>query len=283
MFRSLFRRKSKPSQTKPEQDSQDVESQEEPAGEIGAESNEPAQMPPQGDPAAGDDPDPDPEADADADAEEDPDDDDGVEAEDEQAAFVDEAEAAPGAEQPIEAAAPVTVAAVPEPAEPAGVQIPTPVPVAQDEPEPDAEPPGVEEAVADSVIPAEEEDGSASVVVATEDATPIPADEPKPKRGFFRRLVDGLSKTRATLTRQVTSLLSIGRAIDEELLEELEEVLIQADVGISTTMSPARDSVAIRSSHRRGIWERYKRMANRSPGLSGGAPPASPELQDRNP
>ncbi|MEO2003960.1 MAG: hypothetical protein ABGY41_07650 [Candidatus Poribacteria bacterium] len=91
MFRSLFRRKSKPSQTKPEQDSQDVESQEEPAGEIGAESNEPAQMPPQGDPAAGDDPDPDP----DADAEEDPDDDDGVEAEDEQAAFVDEAEAAP--------------------------------------------------------------------------------------------------------------------------------------------------------------------------------------------
>jgi fused signal recognition particle receptor len=225
MFRSLFRRKSKPSQTKPEKDSQDVESQEEPADEIGAEGDEPAQMPPQGDPAAGDDPDP---------AEDE--DEDGVEPEDEQAAFVDEADAAPGAEQPIEAAAPVTVAAVPEPAEPAGVQVPTPVPVAQDEPGPDAEPPGVEEAVADSVIPAVEEDGPASVVVATEDATPIPADEPKPKRGFFRRLVDGLSKTRATLTRQVTSLLSIGRAIDEELLEELEEVLIQADVGISTTM-----------------------------------------------
>lgn len=54
--------------------------------------------------------------------------------------------------------------------------------------------------------------------------------------GFFQRLKEGLAKTRQSLTSQLTGLLRLGRAIDESLYEELEELLIEADVGVETTM-----------------------------------------------
>ncbi|TWI64838.1 signal recognition particle-docking protein FtsY [Desulfobotulus alkaliphilus] len=54
--------------------------------------------------------------------------------------------------------------------------------------------------------------------------------------GFFRRLKMGLSKTRALLTTDVDDLL-LGRKIDENLLEELEEKLITSDLGVETSMS----------------------------------------------
>ena len=53
--------------------------------------------------------------------------------------------------------------------------------------------------------------------------------------GFFDRLKQGLAKTRETLTKKIDTLI-FGRAdIDDELLDELEETLILADVGIPTT------------------------------------------------
>ncbi|MAF12426.1 signal recognition particle-docking protein FtsY [Candidatus Poribacteria bacterium] len=91
--------------------------------------------------------------------------------------------------------------------------------------------PGAEDIVPDAAD--SEEAPAADLPAVTSEGMPLESPE---KRGFLRRLMDGLSKTRATLTRQVSALLSIGRAIDEDLLEELEEVLIQADVGIATTM-----------------------------------------------
>lgn len=57
----------------------------------------------------------------------------------------------------------------------------------------------------------------------------------KEKVGFFQRLKDGLTKTRKGFIDKVESLFT-GRAIDDEFFEELEEILIQADVGVSTTM-----------------------------------------------
>jgi fused signal recognition particle receptor len=48
---------------------------------------------------------------------------------------------------------------------------------------------------------------------------------------FFERLKDGLAKTRKGFTEKVESLFT-GRKIDEESLEELEEILITADVGM---------------------------------------------------
>ena len=53
--------------------------------------------------------------------------------------------------------------------------------------------------------------------------------------GFFERLKAGLEKTRERLTNRIEKLV-IGYAdIDENFLEELEDTLIMADVGIDTT------------------------------------------------
>ncbi len=56
------------------------------------------------------------------------------------------------------------------------------------------------------------------------------------KEGFFKRLKSGLSKTRKGITEKVDEVLSQYRKIDEELFEDLEEVLIMADIGVETTM-----------------------------------------------
>lgn len=53
---------------------------------------------------------------------------------------------------------------------------------------------------------------------------------------WFARLKAGLSKTRNNILGQISGLLRVGRTIDEELLEEIEEILIQADVGVNTTL-----------------------------------------------
>ncbi len=53
--------------------------------------------------------------------------------------------------------------------------------------------------------------------------------------GFFGRLKNGLSKTRQSFSRQIESAFS-GGGIDEEALEQIEEALITADVGVDTSM-----------------------------------------------
>jgi fused signal recognition particle receptor len=49
--------------------------------------------------------------------------------------------------------------------------------------------------------------------------------------GFFDRLKEGLSKTKKGLMEKVDSIFVPGRAVDEETLEELEELLVLSDVG----------------------------------------------------
>merc|ERR1711964_876974 len=44
------------------------------------------------------------------------------------------------------------------------------------------------------------------------------------------------SKTKKNLVSQIQELLRVSRKIDEDLMEEIEEILIQADVGVNTTM-----------------------------------------------
>ncbi len=57
------------------------------------------------------------------------------------------------------------------------------------------------------------------------------------KESWFNRLKSSLAKTRNQFVSQLSSLLRVGRKIDEELMEEIEEILIQADVGIETTLT----------------------------------------------
>ena len=50
------------------------------------------------------------------------------------------------------------------------------------------------------------------------------------------KIKGGLSKTRSVFTSKVKALFTIGRRIDAEFLEELEEAMIAADMGVETTM-----------------------------------------------
>jgi fused signal recognition particle receptor len=53
--------------------------------------------------------------------------------------------------------------------------------------------------------------------------------------GWLARLKDGLAKTRETLNTPLTELFSASRKLDEAFYEELETVLIAADVGVAAT------------------------------------------------
>jgi fused signal recognition particle receptor len=50
--------------------------------------------------------------------------------------------------------------------------------------------------------------------------------------GYFK---EHLSKTRSKISSSLSSVLRLGRNIDEELLDELEETLISDDIGVETT------------------------------------------------
>ena len=53
---------------------------------------------------------------------------------------------------------------------------------------------------------------------------------------LFNNLKTGLTKTRNALTDKINEALNLAVTIDEDLYEELEEILIMADIGMDTTM-----------------------------------------------
>ena len=59
----------------------------------------------------------------------------------------------------------------------------------------------------------------------------------EPKVSLFERLKQGLSKAKQGITDRVDQVLKSYTKVDEDLLEEIEEILITADVGVDTTMS----------------------------------------------
>ncbi len=62
-----------------------------------------------------------------------------------------------------------------------------------------------------------------------------PAPEAPTKLGFFARLRQGLSKTSASIGEGMASLFLGKKAIDDDLLDELETRLLTADVGVEAT------------------------------------------------
>ena len=53
--------------------------------------------------------------------------------------------------------------------------------------------------------------------------------------GFFDKIRDGLKKTRESISGQITQMVNSFTKIDEELFEELEELLVMGDVGVTTS------------------------------------------------
>lgn len=68
----------------------------------------------------------------------------------------------------------------------------------------------------------------------TGDATQ--AEVPAPKKGFFAKVRDRLTKTKSTLVSHTLTLLKLRGRIDDNLLDEIEESLISADVGVETSL-----------------------------------------------
>jgi fused signal recognition particle receptor len=73
---------------------------------------------------------------------------------------------------------------------------------------------------------------------AVEAPAGVPAVESTaPRPGWAQRLKAGLAKTRDRLGGQLSGLLGVGRKIDAELFEELETILITADIGVDATQT----------------------------------------------
>ena len=64
--------------------------------------------------------------------------------------------------------------------------------------------------------------------------------------GFFDKLRQGLAKTKNAIVGRIDAIVKAFRKVDEELFEELEELLISADIGVNTTeeiLDELRDTV----------------------------------------
>ncbi len=73
-----------------------------------------------------------------------------------------------------------------------------------------------------------------------DEADRILQDEEEVDKGFFQRLKEGLARSRQGFVDKVSSVFSRSK-IDEEFYEELEETLIQADVGVKATLDLISD------------------------------------------
>ncbi|WP_100637884.1 signal recognition particle-docking protein FtsY [Marinobacter salexigens] len=113
-------------------------------------------------------------------------------------------------------------------------RVPRPKPVPQRKPEavkgPEPKAPVEEKTPEAAPEPAPEEVAEAPKVVV-----PEPEPAPEPELSVFERIKQGLGKTRASLTGGMADLFSIGKKIDEDLLEEIETTLLMADVGVTAT------------------------------------------------
>ena len=61
------------------------------------------------------------------------------------------------------------------------------------------------------------------------------------KAGFFGRLRERLSKTRGSLVQNVRRVFTLRPSVDDEVFEELEQILIEADLGVDTTLGIIND------------------------------------------
>ncbi len=72
--------------------------------------------------------------------------------------------------------------------------------------------------------------------IAVDEASAVADAAPEsPRLSWAQRLKQGLSRTRGALTGQISGLFGVGAKIDEALFEELETVLLSADVGVEAT------------------------------------------------
>ncbi len=125
-----------------------------------------------------------------------------------------------------------------EPEEKAEEQNPVPEEVSGATFEPETEAEAETETETETVTEPEkaaEEAEKAEEVAESEEAPLTGEEKKKEKKSFWSRVKAGLSKTKNALFGQINDLLKNFVKVDEDLLEELEELLICADVGVNAS------------------------------------------------
>lgn len=87
----------------------------------------------------------------------------------------------------------------------------------------------------DTEIESTEDDAPEPEVSIAEPDVSQPVSQPK-KKSLLTRLSEKLTRTRESFTYQLDTLFLGKKEIDTELLDDLEELLITADLGVETTM-----------------------------------------------
>jgi fused signal recognition particle receptor len=67
------------------------------------------------------------------------------------------------------------------------------------------------------------------------DQPTLEADQPEPKRGFFDRMKQAVTRTRESFSESISSVIALTREVDESTFTDLEPVLLAADIGTATT------------------------------------------------
>jgi len=129
----------------------------------------------------------------------------------------------------------------PEPAkpEPKKVETKNPEPI---RPEPEKivpPPPPAPQKTIEVEVPVPKIEVAVPPPVVEEAPAPVPVvvpvvPEPAPAKGWLSRLTRGLSKSSKSITTSITSIFT-KRKLDASTLEELEDVLIQADLGVAVS------------------------------------------------
>ena len=111
-------------------------------------------------------------------------------------------------------------------------------------PSPDAAAPEAAPAAVETTPAPADDTGTES----TADESPAPAAPAADNKGtgLFARLKSGLSKTRKILTTDIDDLFLGKKLVDDDMIEDLEELLITADMGVQTTME-----IMARIAHKR--------------------------------
>ncbi|WP_462329567.1 signal recognition particle-docking protein FtsY [Thiohalocapsa halophila] len=102
-------------------------------------------------------------------------------------------------------------------------------------PEPPSAPETAAPAEASAWAPATEESGESGRLAQAIAERASRQQETESGRSFFRGLRNGLARTREVLNADISELVTGRREIDEDLLEELEMLLVAADVGVPAT------------------------------------------------
>ena len=86
------------------------------------------------------------------------------------------------------------------------------------------------------------EETTSAEAEAAEPEIEEPEKDEERKVGWFKRLTKGLARSSSALTENITSVFT-KKKLDEDTLQELEDILIQADLGVETAMN-ITDSLA---------------------------------------